>query len=187
MKSVTPFLEHAAARCTANGVALTLVPRVTTKFGDLGEFDHERRRLAVCVNDSGWLTTLAHELSHMDQWIAGGRVWVDVCGTPDAYTEFDAWLSGKRRVGPRALISLVRRIQRCELDAERRTLRAIRRFGLGDVKAYSKRANYDVWRYEAARVLKRWPDDPTEAVAQMPERLMRADEIGRLPVGFGLA
>ena len=87
MKSITPFLEYAQKRCGDYGVSLVLVPRRTTKFGDYGEFDDEKKRVVVCVNDPGWLTTLAHELGHMDQWIEGSAEWAAVRDYD--YTDFD--------------------------------------------------------------------------------------------------
>lgn len=187
MKSITPFLEHAQKRCGDYGVSLVLVPRRTTKFGDYGEFDDEKKRVVVCVNDPGWLTTLAHELGHMDQWIENSPEWQAVCGVgADAYDEFDAWYTKGQKLSPRALLSLIRRIQRCELDAERRALRTIRAFGLADPKAYAQVANFHVWQYEAARRFSRWVAAPDTYSAEIPDRLMRISSVGKLPAGYGL-
>ena len=183
MKSITPFLEHAQKRCGDYGVSLVLVPRRTTKFGDYGEFDDEKKRVVVCVNDPGWLTTLAHELGHMDQWIEGSAEWAAVRDYD--YTDFDSWYRGQK-LSPQALQRLVRRIQRCELDAERRGLRLIRRFGLADPKVYAQGANFHVWQYEAARRFGRWVEAPAKHSAEIPDRLMRFSDIGKLPAGYGL-
>lgn len=187
MKSVTPFLEYAQKRCGDYGVSLVLVPRRTTKFGDYGEFDDVKKRMVVCVNDPGWLTTLAHELGHMDQWLENTPAWAGAASAEsDAYTAFDDWIvRGKKTAGP-ALQSLVRRIQRCELDAERRALRLIRKYGLADPKAYAQVANFHVWQYEAARRFGRWVVAPVEYSSEIPDRLMRIADIGKLPAGYGL-
>lgn len=183
MRSVTPFLEHAQKRCGEYAVTLVLAPRRTTKFGDYGEFDSEKRRVAVCVNDPGWLTTLAHELGHMDQWIENSPEWMAVRDYD--YTDFDSWYRGQK-LSPKALQNIVRRIQRCELDAERRALRTIRQFGLGDPRAYAQGANFHVWQYEAARRFGHWVSPPEKHSPEIPDRLMRLSDVGRLPAGYGL-
>jgi hypothetical protein len=180
MKSITPFLEHVQKRCADYGVSLVLVPRALTRAGDLGEFDDKKKRLVVCVNDAHWLTTLAHEDAHLGQWIDGSF------GDDGAYEAFDAWLGGRLKPTARGLLSTVRTIQRCELDAERRALRTIRRFGIADAKEYARTANFHVWQYEASRKLGRWIESSPARVQTMPDRLMRVADIGRLPEGFGL-
>lgn len=188
MKTATPFLAYAQNRCEAAGVELCLLPRQFTRDGDLGVFDDEKKRITVCVRNTEWLTTLAHELGHLDQWSANSDVWraaMKAKVAEDAYEDFDLWLSGRTAFSTREIRGVVRRIQRCELDAERRALRLIRTFGLDDPKAYARVANFHVWQYEAARRLGIWVEASPALTAAMPDRLMRVAAVGDLPVGFG--
>lgn len=183
-RDASPFLEHAQKRCAAVDVRLVLLSRQWTTAGDSGEFDDKKRRLVVCVNDQHWLTTLAHELGHLEQWASGSELF----RSDDTSDEdFDAWLRGDRLMSARSLRGITRKIQRCELDAERRAVRYIRKFDLcADVPGYIRAANFHVWQYEAARRLGRWVEASDARVAHMPDRLMRVTDLGRPPADFGV-
>lgn len=183
-RDASPFLEHAQKRCAAVDVRLVLLSRQWTTAGDSGEFDDKRRRLVVCVNDGNWLTTLAHELGHLEQWASGSALFKSDDKSDE---DFDAWLHGKRIMSTRTLQRITRKIQRCELDAERRAVRYIRQFDLrDDVPSYIRAANFYVWQYEAARRLGRWVEATDARVAHMPDRLMRVADIGKPPADFGV-
>lgn len=185
MKSAVGFLNYVQARCAQAGIEFVLSPTKMTRDGDIGVFDDVKKRLTVCAAREDWLTTVAHECAHMDQWFEAAKVWTSC--REDDWLSYDAWLAGKQRVTPRALVGITRRIQRVELDAERRALHMIREHGLAaDVPAYVRAANHGVWQYEVARRLGRWPDPHPEAIKLMPDRLMRVSEIGSPPADFGL-
>lgn len=185
MTTPAAYLEYVQARCAEHGVSLVLLPKKHTRDGDVGVFDDKALRLTVCAAREDWLPILAHECAHLNQWAERADVFM-ACREDD-WKDYDDALAGSRRLTPRALVGVTRRIQRVELDAERRALRMIRAYKLTpDVRAYTRGANYDVWRYEIARRLGRWPEAHDEAVKLMPDRLMRASRIGDPPADFGL-
>lgn len=177
------FLDYVRGDCAAAGVRLNLIARENTRAGDVGLFDDIKRTLTVCVNDQAWLITLAHEHGHLRQWRERSRLW-DPKSTD--VEDFEAWLNEGRRISAPKLTSIVRRLQRMELDAERRCLRTVRLFKLtDDVSGMIKSMNLYVWQYEHARRHRKWTEATVkshpEVAAALPARLISADRVGHLP------
>jgi hypothetical protein len=178
------FLDYVRAACDKAGVQLRLEARYYTRAGDSGWFDDEKKILLVCVNDADWLTILAHEFSHLSQWTEKSPLYKE---ESEDQEDFEAWLAGTKRISKPKLIHVVRNIQRCELDAERRTVRLIKQFHLTtDIKKYIQVANFYIWQYEAARKFGRWVELHDDLSAKMPTTLMPKSQIGKLPVDFGM-
>ncbi len=183
MKDAGAFLDEVRRSCDAAGVRLRLEPRALTRTKDLGEFDDSKKILRVATCDPEWWTTLAHEYSHLCQWAEGDPTWESE-STEDA--KFDAWLAGKRKFPPAELRRIVRVIQRCELDAERRAIQWIRTYHLtDDLVRYARAGNFHIWQYEHARKTGRWIEATPALIAAMPDRLMRKNQIGKPPADFG--
>lgn len=178
------FLDYVRGECAYSGVRLRLEARKGARDGSAGWFESEGRSLYVAVDTEGWLCYLAHELAHMHQWREQADVWVD-CEYND-YQIFYDWLDGQRYTNKR-ILSIVRGIQRCELDAERRAIKLIRTFNLtNDLKKYIKGANMGVWAYELVRRNRKWWTDfkspySNSAIMEMvPERLIKLKSIGHV-------
>lgn len=185
-KGVLPFLKWAEGECARAGVELQLLPKKRQNGAGGGWKGHfSSSRIAVCVHREDWTTVLAHEISHLLQDKEGK--WPDLT---DA--DYNAWLEGKKRVPARKLLALTRRIQRSELDCERRALRLIREFGLcEDPGRYVQGACAYVWSYEYGRRYRSiWYDhgiemmDHPELLALLPRRLMSVRDIGKIPPEF---
>lgn len=181
-KDALAFLDLVRQSCKDAGVRFYLEPRELLRERDFGVFDNVKRTLRVAGAGPDWWATLAHEFAHLCQWVEADPTWKH----EDAEGDFDAWFAGKKKIEPRELVRITRAIQRCELDAERRSIRFIRDYRLGDVGHAIKRANFHVWQYEIARRTEKWVEAKPELEAAMPDELMRANEIGKPPVGFGL-
>lgn len=169
------LIEHALSRLQPLGATLQLVPDdyVDEEGTNLGEWDEAEMTLRVATGSREWAQILAHEIGHVEQTLKGqfsdGQHW----------DTFQGWLKGLR-VPARRLLTAVRYIQRCELDAERSGLRLVKALGLGDPELYASRANAYVWKYEMARRLGRWPDIIGAGVIG-PKRLITVQQLGRVP------
>ncbi len=177
------FLDHARGECAAAGVSLRLEARPEARGGFVGSFCDERRVLHVCVERADWLGVLAHELSHLRQFIERPAFFR---GAIAEVNTFESWVLGKLpRLKARRLRTITRAIQRLELDAERRALKMIRTFNLlDDVSGYVRKANFYVWQHEIARRVGKWPRYGIAlggVIGLLPERLMRVEEVGRAP------
>lgn len=174
------FVDHVRAECDKHGIRYYF--GISRRGRNVGYFDDKRRFLFVSVAESDWLTTLAHEFGHLLQWTEGRFGFTPRSEDVDA--RFEEWLDGKHpRYSARRVLRLVRAIQRCELDAERRAIRLARRWRLTtDFDAVIKSANANVWRYEVARQIRTWPSNTDETMeSQLPARLMSVRMIGKPP------
>jgi len=156
--SPADFVARVAKDCKARGVTLRLeaVHRVQIYRGTYcsGYFDSGSKELVVAVARPDWLSILAHEYAHMQQWVEGEFVEDD-----DSFHKFDQWVAGKMELEDDELTRCVRLIQRCELDAEKRAVEYLRRYRLRkDLADYRRRANAYVLFYEVARRHRRWSD-----------------------------
>ncbi len=174
------FVDFVRAQCAAHGIRFHL--GATRRSGNVGYFDDKRKFLFVAADEADWLTTLAHEYGHMTQWIEGRFGWDP--RAEDADSRFEEWLVGKHPdYSARRVLRLVRAIQRCELDAERRALHLARRWHLTpDVIALARSGNANVWRYEVARQISTWPKNADATIEEkLPDRLMSVRMIGKPP------
>jgi hypothetical protein len=169
------LIEHALSRLQPLGASLQLVPDdyVDDEGSNLGEWDEAEMTLRVAMDHRDWAQILAHEIGHVEQTLRG-----DFCDSQH-WDTFQGWLGGLR-VSARRLLTAVRYIQRCELDAERSGLRLVKALGLGDADLYISRANAYLWKYEMARRLGRWPDIIGSGIVG-PRRLITMQQLGKVP------
>lgn len=148
--------------------------------------------LRVAVGHADWFEIFLHEFCHLCQDV-DGTPWFTERPVVRAWDQFFNWLDG----GPPGtnLEAAVRHIQRCELDCERRVLRLVHKWGFTSVspRDYATGANAYVWSYEAMRLLRTWAA-PGRGVYRSrrirrlcTSRLIRSNQIHRLPDGFVLA
>jgi hypothetical protein len=179
---VLKFLTYVQGVCASAGVRLRLESKKRNKSGDLGFFNEDTRVLYVAVANDNWPMILAHELGHLQQFVAGHPLWKEA-----ATHHFEEWLAGKKRIPGPKLLSLTRAIQRLELDAERRALVMARKWGLTEDRGgYAQRANFYILCHEVARITGIWPTADKlphyEAlVASMPSHLVNRKLLGKLP------
>lgn len=177
---ILPFLDDTRAECADAGVKLKLVAKtVLDKEQSIGFFDDEKPELAAACLLPNWPLIIAHERGHLQQWKAGKFL------NSPAFDNFGNWLYENKRLSKRRLLSAVRHVQRCELDAERRAVKLIRKFKLGDVELYIQRANAYIWAHEVARKTRQWPKCAIHEIpgltACTPKKLIRLRDIGKVP------
>ncbi len=176
------FLDLVRRDCDAAGLKRR-VKAGGMGAGHVGIVDITEKRFSVDTSDPDWLLVCAHEYAHLCQAMAGKFRFGDDKHDPDGL--FDDWLEGKKKLTKRKVTSIVREIQRCELDAERRVVRLVKRYGLtNNVVPYIKKANALILFYEYARRHRRWyvnePTDVPEILARIPDRLIPVSAIGHL-------
>lgn len=169
------LIEHALSRLQPLEASLQLIPAdyVDPETTTIGEWDEAELVLRVATNSRDWAQILAHEIGHVEQTLQGQFTEYHHWDT------FEAWLKATR-VSPRRLLTSVRYIQKCELDAERRGLRLVKALGLGSADSYIARANAYVWKYEMSRRLGKWPDVVGAGIIG-PRRLMTTQQLGKVP------
>lgn len=175
---VGAFLEHVETRLSmCSGRLIMRATSYLEEHACCGFWDDTRRELYVAVARPDWLAILAHEVGHVEQFLANR--WID--STP--HGNVDEWLSKKIELSPRRLLSSVRAVQRCERDAEMHGIALMRRFNLGNLGDYARHANVYVWSYEIARRTRLWPNRKAIVGAERlaPARLLSERDLGRVP------
>lgn len=150
------FIELVKNECKKHGIRCDLRPVKYLKLsGNImcsGYFDETNKILACATKSKDWFYILVHEYAHLTQWVDNCEPWKRVS---DNYSiDFvDRWLNGRYVREPEKHINLVRDL---ELDNEKRTVKLIKKFGLGDYKTYTKKANAYLLFYNYMKITRRW-------------------------------
>lgn len=136
---------------------------------------YPRLAMANLDDTSSWLGLLAHESSHMDQWIEAVDCWN--YSDPNDPELFDrALTSGK--VDPIAFKHCIDKLILLEADCEIRALNKINNFNISiDPKVYAQKANAYIYFYHYIYQYKKWysigqePYNTPSIVSQMPTTL----------------
>jgi hypothetical protein len=174
-----------------NGFKLNLIPKDFIASSDCdglpcrGYFDEETKELAVAIGSGAgrWWYTLCHEYGHFKQWQE--KLWT----TSNSFSDFSEWIDGSREFSKKHIEKMIRDIQECERDAERRGLKLIKKYKLPDVKDYIQRANAYILFYEVIRKHRKWckpgcsPSLINEVFGLVSNKLIVKD-LSALPVGF---
>lgn len=172
--SVGRLIDHAIERLSVVSGSLLLMP--AHEAGDArGKWNETTAVLEVAVGDDDWPLVLAHEIGHVEQTIE------KLSFASTAWWTFNRWTdTNVTDIPPRRLLTATRTIQRCEHDAERRAIDLIKAFDLGDHAEYAREANADLWRYEFARLSRKWPKG-YGAAALCPTRLIPESRFSKIP------
>lgn len=125
-------------------------------LGCTGYFDEDEMTLCVAnsKHEQSFFSILAHESSHMDQFISDKYLWEK---SNPGYTIFFEWLNGKTIVKQEVLQEAVQDIIRIELDAERRALKKIVSYNLDiDISYYTRGVNAYLYGYLFSLETKTW-------------------------------
>ncbi len=142
-----------------------------------GYFDEQT--LAVATKKEkmqDWLDILVHESCHLDQFLAGPKVWMS-----DENTLFivEGWIHGKN-IQKKKLESGFKNTIALELDCEKRTVAKMQKYGIRfNKKQYIQKANAYLFSYTYAFVNKAWYPKPYEEVKiykNMPTKFLTVDE-----------
>ena len=154
---VFEFLQEVVATCAAHKIEVRLLPTeavhvLETAEPCAGYFDSKALIFAVAIRNSTWVEVVAHEFGHAQQYIS------DQYLDRSAWELWDRWLDGAEF--PKAAVdAAVETILKCELDAEKRAVGMLSRYGLcPDIGRYVASANVDLLRYRFARKHRRFPN-----------------------------
>jgi len=182
------FISHVKQECRTHDMRLLLSKKQILRDGIHtygGYFDEEK--IAVSSGSDGWvIRTLAHEYSHLLQWIELDPAYfkTKLRGGIDSITIMNKWIEGheyKKSTVNKAL-SLNRE---CELNCERRTINVIKQFNLHlDINKYCQAANSYILSYNFVKKVRTWDFKGSiydkEIVDEMPTDLYSLD-YSRLP------
>ena len=154
-KKELQFIAHVKKVCKIYGVKCSLRKSKYVKMdGNVrcsGWFDEETPELVVAINREDWIEILAHEYSHLTQWVEQIPIWKKAEVSLGKVWE---WLDGKNRKNIQEHISVARDL---ELDNEKRSVAIIKEFDLNvDIDNYIRKANAYVQFYNWIAITRRW-------------------------------
>ena len=154
-KNVKEFIDFVKNECKKYGIKCKLKNVSYLKLSDgincSGFFDEEDKELVVAMKHPLALGVLAHEYSHLTQWVDGCKEWKEGCrGLP----KVDDWLTGKNVRNIKRYLAYSRDL---ELDNEKRTVKLIKKWKLPiDIKDYVQRANSYIQFYNWLYYSRKW-------------------------------
>jgi len=116
-----------------------------------GWFDESVPELVVAMNRQDWIEILAHEYSHLTQWVDKIPLWEK---SEKSLSCVWGWLQGENVKNIKKHLSVVRDL---ELDNEKRTVNLIKKMNLDvDIDNYIKKANSYIQFYNYLNISRRW-------------------------------
>ena len=144
--------------------------------------DYGTPTLAVAMGKpvDEWVMVLAHESSHMDQWIEKSSYWTNsFIDGREAVDHIDEWCVG-RDLTEEELDNAVNRARGVELDCERRTIVKAKEFQLPiNVDEEIQKANSYILFYTMIKYTRKW-NKPGQAPYQIKEVW------SRMPITFNM-
>lgn len=160
-----------------NGVQIILSQEKTVPYivGDIqvsGYFvDYGNPRLAVAMGKplKDWVMILAHEGSHMDQWIEDSPYWTDnFINGRESVEYIDEWCAGKEFT-EEEVDNFIKRSIGVELDCEKRTIEKAKKYNLPvNIKEEIQKANSYILFYTFVKESRKW-NTPGKAPYQIRE------------------
>lgn len=179
-KNIQKLISDIMTQCIKNGINFRLEYTDQVDQENIpcsGYFDEQT--LAVATKKEkmqDWLDILVHESCHLDQFLAGPKVWM-----PDEETLFivEAWIHGKN-LSKKKLEKGFRNTIALELDCEKRTVAKMNKYGIRfNKKEYIQKANAYLFSYTYAFVNKTWYPKPYEnpkIYKNMPSKFLTVDQ-----------
>jgi len=159
-QNIARFIKHVKAVARNHGVKLKISKSKNVRGP--GEtslcagyfYDHTKKKLLVVASggktQEEWVSVLAHEYSHMMQWIEGDKTYKDTSmrNGGDSYYHHSMLESGKATYNKRLRKIYTRKTIMCELNCERRTIKTIKEFNLPiNIGQYKKEAAAILYKY----------------------------------------
>jgi hypothetical protein len=165
-KSATRFLKHVRKTCKKYGITFkigqgkTIIMKPFT-FKVLGYFDEDNKILACAKgrSEEEFLSILVHEFAHALQWIEKDIRYTD-CSHRKYGSVQNAvclWVQDKLEIRDKELKNYIQKTIACELDAERRSIKIIKTYGLPiDLNRYCSNASATLFSYWVTIKTKQW-------------------------------
>jgi hypothetical protein len=154
-KKEAAFIKFVKSECKKYGVKCSLRNTMYVKLsGNIkcsGWFDEEVPELVCSMNRPDWIEILAHEFSHLTQWVEQIDLWKKCMVS---MPKVDDWLSGEP---VRNIAKYLADSRDLELDNEKRAVKVIKRFNLNvDIDRYIRKANAYVIFYNRMKSTRQW-------------------------------
>lgn len=154
-KKELDFIKYVKTRCKEHGVKCILRNTNNIKASDTimcsGYFNENVPELVCAMKHHTWIEVLAHEYSHLTQWVENIPIWqqADV-----SLTIVEDWLKG---VDYKDINKHINVNKMLELDNEKRTVKIIQKLELDvDIDRYIRTANAYVQFYNWIKQTRRW-------------------------------
>lgn len=173
-KKESDFIKYVKTRCKEHGVTCMLRNSKFVQMSDRvkcsGWFDETVPELVVSMKRPDWIEILAHEYSHLTQWVEQIPIWKQA---ETSLPVLWGWLEGEDyEEDVEQHINVARDL---ELDNEKRAVKIIETFELNvNVEYYIKKANAYIQFYNWIKTTRRWckpnnsPYKNTRLVEAMP-------------------
>lgn len=159
------LLEDTRVKCEKHGVKFvtTDTEHVQYPVGSVpvsGYFiDYGKPELGVAIGRPVeiWSATLAHESSHMDQWLEKSKYWIgNYINDKEAVDYLDEWIAGTEYT-PEEIDTYVNAAIGVEWDCERRTVEKIKEYNLPlDPIEETQKANSYILFYTMLKETRKW-------------------------------
>jgi hypothetical protein len=190
-KVVEFFLNHVELDAEQHEVEFRLVP--TGIVGLPGDPGYEcagyftvlpKKIMCVATGkpQAKWLPVLVHEYAHFRQYIEDADAWNNnMYGMIDGEGIIDNWIHHRTTLSPDALDVYVKTTLGVELDAEKRAVETIKKFGLPiDEQKFIQKANSSLMFYGCIPRTRSWfdynPFDKSEVYEKMPTEFLTDSE-----------
>jgi hypothetical protein len=149
------FIQFVKAECKKYGVNCSLRNVNYVKLsGNIkcgGWFDETGPELVASLKRPDWIEILAHEYSHLTQWVENTKEWQ---AAMIAMPKVDDWLGGKNI---RNIEKYLNDSRDLELDNEKRAVKLIKKWALDvDLDRYIRKANAYVQFYNWMKETRKW-------------------------------
>jgi hypothetical protein len=155
-----PFVDFVKSECKKHGIKIKitkgkyiLIAENGKRFRCSGYFDSENKVLVAASGHEMFLEILAHEYSHLTQWVEQCKAWTDLEKDNSLGKVWD-WIAG---IPVRNIGAHLTKAAMMELDNEKRTVEVIKKFNLPvNVDTYIKKANSYVLYYQHMKYTRKW-------------------------------
>lgn len=149
-KNIKKFYKHVIKTCAKNKIKFILEPDTGDNCrGSFNDFDRELK--VTLVDEYGWIGVLAHEYSHMQQWVEKSPIYTATYRRLNPTTVVDNWLEGIK-YGDRTLDKCFMLVKELEFDCEKRAVENIKLWKLPiDIPKYIKGAIAYTYYYDFLR------------------------------------
>lgn len=157
-ENINKFISDLTEKCNHYGIELYIGSKKRVNCGGVytsGYFDGEDKKLAVAggLDAVSFISILAHESCHLEQWILNNKAWKDYNKLSNEYDFMDI-VKGLTPVDP---YSYCKTMAKLEWDCEKRTIQMIKKYNLPiDINIYSQKANAYVYFWLLLPELKTW-------------------------------
>ena len=150
--NIRRFYKHVLKTCEANKIKFFLDPDDDENNcrGSFTDIDKELR-VTLVDDQCGWIGVLAHEYSHMEQWIERSPIYLATYRGLDPTTVVDNWLEG-REYCDKTLDKCFMKVKELEFDCEKRAVENIKLWKLPiNIPDYIKGAIAYTYYYDFLR------------------------------------